>query len=121
MTYLSDIAKDTKTKDIRLSINSRGCLCGISKRDYAGLFLYDKELMIKDSKTFMDTKDIKYNRQCVLSNLYITYPKDGETYSIILPYGRVLVYRLYLRDELRKMALYKQFTKCHFRQINLFT
>jgi hypothetical protein len=108
MTYLSDIAKDTKTRDRMLSINSRDYLCEISKRDYAGLFLYDKELMIKDSKTFMDIKDIKYNRQFVLNNVFITYPKNGDTYPVINRYGNILIYQLNIRD-IVKQSNYDKF------------
>jgi hypothetical protein len=108
MTYLSDIAKDTKTRDRMLSINSRDYLCEISKRDYAGLFLYDKELMIKDIKTFMDIKDIKYNRQFVLNNVFITYPKNGDTYPVINRYGNILIYQLNIRD-IVKQSNYDKF------------
>jgi hypothetical protein len=99
IVYLSDITKDTKTKDKGIALkNSMGYLCGISKRDYAGLILYDKELIIKDSKTFMDIKDIRFNRQTEIKQVFISYPKNGETYSIVDRYGDILIYRLIIRD-----------------------
>jgi hypothetical protein len=108
MTYLSNISKDTKTKDRILSRDSRGYLCGISKRDYAGLFLYDKELMVKDSKTFMDIKDIKFNRQSELKQVFMFYPKNGETYSIVDRYGDILIYHLIINDVAQNRE-YKKF------------
>jgi hypothetical protein len=122
MTYLSDIAKDTKTRDRMLSINSRDYLCEISKRDYAGLFLYDKELMIKDSKTYMEIKDIKHNRQAELKQVVIFYPKNGDTYSVINRYGNILIYQLNIRD-IVKQSNYDKFrlliivSECEISQV----
>jgi hypothetical protein len=122
MTYLGDIAKDTKTKDRMLSIDSRGYLCEISKRDYAGLFLYDKELMIKDSKTYMEIKDIKHNRQAELKQVVIFYPKNGDTYSVINRYGNILIYQLNIRD-IVKQSNYDKFrlliivSECEISQV----
>jgi predicted transcriptional regulator with HTH domain len=88
MIYLSDIAKDTKTKDKGITFNnSIGYLCGISKRDYAGLFLYNKELIIKDSKTFIDIKDIRFNRQSELKQLFILYPERVRRTQLLTDTG----------------------------------
>ena len=99
VSYLADISKPVRAESKKVRINnSTGYLFEISKRDYGGLFLYDKELILKDSKTFMDIKDIKWNRQSVLNNVFITYPKNGYTYSVINRYGNILVYQLEIRD-----------------------
>jgi hypothetical protein len=79
----------------------------ISKRDYGGLFLYDKELIIKDDKTYMEIKDIKWNRQSVLNNVFITYPKNGDTYSVINRYGNILIYQLNIKDRARQIEYNK--------------
>jgi len=99
VSYLADISKPVRAEGKKVRINnSTGYLFEISKRDYGGLFLYDKELIIKDDKTYMEIKDIKWNRQSVLNNVFITYPKNGDTYSVINRYGNILIYQLNIRD-----------------------
>ncbi len=99
VSYLADMSKFIRTEDKEVRINnSTGYLLEISKRDYGGLFLYGRELIIKDGKTFMVIKDIKYNRQFVLKNVFITYPKSGGTYPVINHYDKILVYQLSIRD-----------------------
>ena len=108
VSYLADISKPVRAEDKKVQINNlRGYLFEISKRDYSGLFLYDKELIIIDSKTFIDIKDIKYNRQSVLKNVFITYPKNGETYSVINRYGNILIYQLNIKDRARQIEYNK--------------
>jgi hypothetical protein len=99
VSYLADMSKIIRVEDKKVRINnSTGYLPEISKRDYGGLFLYGKELIINDSKTFMDIRDVKYNRQFVLKDVFITYPKNGGVYPIINRYGNILVYQLSIRD-----------------------
>jgi hypothetical protein len=123
ISYLADISKHVRAEDKKVQINSStGYLFEISKRNYGGLFLYDKELIIKDSKIFMDIKDIKYNRQSVLKNVFITYPKNGGTYSVINRYGNILIYQLNIRDVVKqsnydKFRLLIMVSECEISQV----
>jgi len=103
IVYLSDFVKDSETRDKGVTYkNSMGYLCEISEREYAGLFLYDEKLIIKDSKTFMDIKDIKFNRKSKLKQVFIFYAENDETYSIVDRYGDILIYYLTIRDVVSK-------------------
>ena len=108
VSYLADISKPVRTADKKVQINnSTGYLFEISKREYGGLFLYDKELIIKDGKTYMEIKDIKNNRQAELRQVVIFYPKNGETYSVINRYGNILIYQLNIKDRARQIEYNK--------------
>jgi len=110
IVYLSDIIKDSETREKGVTYkSSTGYLCEISEREYAGLFLYDEELIIKDNKTFMDIKDIKFNRQSKLKQVFIFYPENNdETYSVADRYGNILIYYLTIRDVVSERE-YKSF------------
>jgi len=69
-----------------------------SKLYFRGLFLYDRELLIEDYDTYMEIKDIMYNRRVELDQLLIEYSRTGETYSIIERYDNILVYRLKVKE-----------------------
>jgi len=108
IVYLSDIVKDSETRDKGVTYKSSiGYLCEISEREYAGLFLYDKELIIKDRKTFMDIKDIRFNRQSGLKQVFIFYPDNDETYSTVDQYGDILIYYLTIHDVVSKVKYSK--------------
>jgi hypothetical protein len=108
IVYLSDIIKDSETREKGVTYKSSiGYLCEISEREYAGLFLYDKELIIKDRKTFMDIKDIRFNRQSGLKQVFIFYPDNDETYSTVDQYGDILIYYLTIRDVVSKVKYSK--------------
>jgi len=69
-----------------------------SKLYFRVLFLYDKELLLEDYDTYMDIKDIMYNRKARLDQLLIQYPEAGETYGIIDRYDNILVYHLKVKE-----------------------
>jgi hypothetical protein len=92
LSYLGDVLKmhlDDSEKSLRAH----------SKLYFRGLFLYDKELLIEDYDTYMEVKDIIYNRKAKLNELFIEYSSNGETYSTIDRYDNVLVYGLKIGGE----------------------
>jgi hypothetical protein len=99
VSYLVDMSKHIRTEDKKVQINNlTGYLPEITKRNYGGLFLYSKELIIKDGKTFMDVRDVKYNRRFILKDVFITYPKYGGAYPVVNRYSNILVYQINIRD-----------------------
>jgi hypothetical protein len=97
--YLIDMHRVRNARDKIVKYGDLvGYLYEISKRDYAGLFLYDGELLIEDKKTFMIVKDIKFNRKANLKQVFIFYPENGETYALVDKHNNILIYKLYIRD-----------------------
>ena len=123
LSYLADISKPVRKADKKVQINNlTGYLFEISKRDYGGLFLYDKELIIKDGKTYMEIKDIKHNRQAELKQVAIFYPKNGDTHSVINHHGNILIYQLNIIDIVKqsnydKFRLLIMVSECEISQV----
>ncbi len=97
LSYLGNILKLTT-----------GRISRTSELYLGGLFLYERELIIEDYDTYMEVKDIMYNRKAQLDQLLIKYPRNGETYCIIERYDNILVYRLKVKEASSKDG-YDQF------------
>jgi hypothetical protein len=103
LSYLGDILKLAKEKSRVIYVNgSKTFLPMISESYFGGLFLYDSELLIEDYDTYMEVKDIMYNRKAELGQLLIEYPSTGQTYCIIDRYDNILVYSLKVEHTLRQ-------------------
>jgi len=76
----------------------------ISKLYFGGLFLYDRELIIEDYDTYMEIKDIMYNRKAKLDQSPIEYSEKDETYCIIDRYDNILVYSIKVKEKSGKDA-----------------